>query len=159
MNSTIQILNPLFIESGYKFVKTKKTWIKQNDDIIVVCQYQKSKFSNNFFINLGIYFKYGNNSRKKSVLAEECHLTSRYSRIFEDFSADNIKDDIFKNPKELSDELKQTTDKIKEGLLPLLENMLDINYFKNNLSNYPNEDWWLRNITREEFYYILDEMG
>ncbi len=157
MNNTIKILDPLFSEKGYKFIKTKKTWVKQNEKIIVICQYQKSRFSNNFFLNLGIYFKYGNNLKKKSVLLDHCFLTARYDQVFQDFSALDIEDNCFEDLDVLEKKLSITKNKIRNELLPLLDEMLDIKYFRNNLDSYPNEHWWLRNITRDEFNSILKE--
>lgn len=87
MNYTIEVLDPIFKEANYRFMKTKKTWVKKNDNITVACQYQKSRFSNNFFINIGIHFRRENHSSKKSISLDDSHLIARYDQIFQDFSA------------------------------------------------------------------------
>ena len=39
----------------------------------------------------------------------------------------------------------------------MLDNMLNINFIKLNSNNYPNENWWLQNITEEDYYAILND--
>ena len=157
MNYTIEILEPIFKEANYRFMKTKKTWVKKNDNISVVCQYQKSRFSNNFFINIGIHFGRENDNPKKSISLDDCHLIARYDQVFQDFSALDIKEENFENYEILNKELAFMTNNLEKKLIPILDNMLDIDFMKLNLNNYPNEHWWLQNITEENYYMLVGD--
>lgn len=155
MNNVIEILNPIFSSDSYKYNKSRRTWVKENENIVVLCEYQKSRYSSNFFINLGVYFRDFNHENKKKIVIDECHLIARYDQIFQDFSALDIKDEYFDDFDELEKELSFTKEIISKKLLPMLNNMLDFGYMRLNFENYPNENWWLQNITEEDYLSIF----
>lgn len=151
INNVIEILNPIFDEFSYKYTKSKKTWYKKDKKIILICEYQKSRFSNNFFLNLGIYFQNKYEKNKRTVSIDDCHLIARYDQLYKDFSVLDIEDEYFGDFLKLKKELSFTTQNIKQKLLPMFDSLIGEKYDKMNFNDYPNEHWNLQNVTEEDY--------
>jgi hypothetical protein len=123
------ILTDFFKTKDYK--KGGKSWYKKNDISCIICQYQKSSFSNNFYLNFGIAFIGLLHSPKTTITTENCHLFGRYEQILGDNKfiiqvADITDEDT------LIDVLKNITNNIDKFILPFLSQMSNIEYLKNN---------------------------
>jgi hypothetical protein len=124
-NIVIEILNEVFVD--WKFYDKKNTWLIENDFTVVLCQYQKSRHSNAFYLNLGIIIKPMIASKIRSYKYEHSHLINRYSRLYDDHSIYDIEDKEFLEYNRLKKELTPMINMIKLSLLPYLESIIKFN--------------------------------
>lgn len=118
-------LKPLFKAEGFK--KSKSNWYKLTNDLIFVFNVQASLYSEEYYINVGIYIKaLGNESTPPEF---RCHIRSRINDIkpFEE---------IFKEAMEWF-QIHDSMEKLKElnynNKLPLTTTIAATDYLSNLL--------------------------
>lgn len=76
-NPLERALDEVLVQEG--FVKVKKTWRFDGSESILVVNLQKSDWSNQYYVNLGVYFKAIGKSASPG--SHECHVCRRLDAL------------------------------------------------------------------------------
>lgn len=140
------------------FKKNGKAWYKKNDHTYIVCQYQKSSFSNDFYLNFGIAFIELLKSEKAPLSPNDWHFDGRYERILGDnqfrINIDPAGDEAY-----LNNILSNITNNIQKVILPFLYQWSDIEYLKKNFpENFDSNRLWVKNIESKTLALFLHKL-
>jgi Domain of unknown function (DUF4304) len=146
-------LNTLLVDLGFK--RRKNRWIKEkmisSVTSLVLCEIQKSQYSNTIYLNFGVYYIGLLNKSKPSFLPSyDCHFVGRYEQILFNKGSSGISCEI------LDSEFDQVLQNIRFKIVPFLEKLSDPQYMiEEFLPNYKLEYIWLQNIRQKELTNFL----
>jgi hypothetical protein len=126
----IEYLNHEFRRIG--FAKVGDNWYLEYEDCIQVVNLQKSAYSEQYYLNLGILLKQLDETRHPNEY--NCHIRIRLNMLGSLPGLQRIIDfeDTSIHPKDRTTRLSRI---IKEVILPFLENMADLQNIKEALIN------------------------
>ncbi len=143
-NKFEQKLNIFLIKSG--FIRKVNRWSKNTNigasTALLLCEIQKSNYSNNFYINFGVYYSDKSIGRKSFPKSTDWHFVARYEQIlFNKFSAGISNELSF-------EESEVILENIRNVILPYLHNFSNSDYMINEfLPNYNFESIWLQHFS------------
>lgn len=137
-------LSDFFKSKGFK--KKGKCWYSDNGENYILCEYQKSKYGDGFYLNFGIVFKELYHESTFPARSYSWHFCGRYFRVIgiEDKSVIDVDDKAgFK-----MDEIFSNIDSI---VLPFLNKVVGWEYLHENFpENFPHERLWIQNISSND---------
>jgi hypothetical protein len=71
----VRIISGILNDNG--FAESVHEWIKDMPESIILCGVQKSNYSNQYYINFGVYFK--EDSSRSNPVESDCHVRVRLS--------------------------------------------------------------------------------
>jgi hypothetical protein len=121
-------LDIFFKDKGFK--KKDKTWYLKNNDAVILCNFQKSAYSELFYLNFGIAFIDLFKSNKIPPPTTSWQWSARYEKFLE-----KIKIDFTTNVKAITNEgvarnMNKITQNIEAHILPTLFKFTDYNFLK-----------------------------
>lgn len=76
-----KLLDEYFI-SSQQFKRSGRTWFKESQNVTKLINFQSSKITNNFYLNIGLYFNEYENSQLNSVSdIPSWHFSARYNLL------------------------------------------------------------------------------
>lgn len=150
---SIDFLTDFFKSNDFK--KSGKSWYKKNEHTYILCQYQKSSFSDNFYLNFGIAFIGLLPTSKTPLKSDDWHFDGRYEQILGDTKF-IIQIDSCINEQQLKDLLSNITNNVQKFVLPYLFLWSNIEHLKKNFpKDFDHNKLWIKNIKTKNLESFL----
>ncbi|MEM6526026.1 MAG: DUF4304 domain-containing protein [Bacteroidota bacterium] len=78
----MNFLDSFLAKEGYEKSK-KRTWMKSRNDALTIFQLQKSRYSDSYFLNVGLYFAELSKGNVKPSSIDDWHAEGRFEAITE----------------------------------------------------------------------------
>jgi hypothetical protein len=151
----LDYLNEFFKSEGFK--KKGQTWYRQKNDSIILCNYQKSAYSDLFYLNFGIVFIELLKSEKIPPPYYLWHWGARYEKFLEKIKIDFSTDIKNNNISEIICALDRISHNIKAHILPILSKFTNFNFLKTiTKSGLDHEILQLKNIKLIDFLIFVN---
>jgi hypothetical protein len=145
-DKAFNLLNNFFLDLEFK--KSNKSWYKRVNQMLLIIEYQKSRFDNAFYLNFGICIEEMTGKVNSPYITDKCQIYGRLNMISEGEIQEPI--EIKESIEFTKVELEKVKRIILDKALPFLFKLTDyknlIHYIENELDF---KKIWIQYTTKE----------